>query len=242
MTQLTLIHGFTQDSRVWEETVALLPSDWEISTIDLPGHGRKADQRPSDPTQFLTQVQESVPPGSTADRRILCGYSMGGRVALNLAADSPGRWTDLVIVSSGAGISNTEDRFNRQQADESLATRLLDEGWMQEFAAHWDSLPIWTGDPQQVRQARIEMLLDQAADGLAAALRSFGQGIAPVFMGFGPGEIPTLTVLRGERDTAYIDPSEHLAMLAGTAPTVVTGGHSLPLENPAALAEALVDL
>jgi len=238
MVNLTLIHGFTQDASVWQETVSSLPRDWQITTLDLPGHGSNGQLKTSNPLQFLDQTEALVPASEPADDNILCGYSMGGRVALQLAARSQERWTNVVVVSSGAGISDRSARRNRKQADELIASQ-LDRGSIKEFAAHWDGLDLWEGDPEQARAARRAMILRQNTAGLAAALRSFGQGIAPVFAGFASATGPNLTVIRGERDTAYTAATAGLARLGATAPTVIPGGHSLPLESPDHLARLI---
>jgi len=238
MVNLTLIHGFTQDSTVWDRVIASLPSDWTVDSIDLPGHGQRGDMRPTGPNEFLAQTGSFLEPLTGSERRILCGYSMGGRVALQLALLFPQRWTDIVVVSSGPGITDPYAREVRVQADE-LAAQQLDEGWIEEFAARWDSLPLWEGDPDHVRDDRRAMILRQDPSGLAAALRGFGQGSAPAFGGFGPGTAPGLTVIRGERDIAYVDATERLATLGTSAPVVIPGGHSLPLESPGALAGVL---
>ena len=242
MVHIDLIHGFTQDSRVWDRVLEALPSDWSVRPIDLPGHGSNGDMRPRTPDEFLRLTSELLEGNPEADRRVLCGYSMGGRVALTLSAATPEQWTDLVVVSAGVGINGVSERAARREADEFLATRYLDEGWIEEFASHWDSLSIWDGDPQDVKQARLAMLLQQDPEGLAAALRSFGQGVSPPFDGFGPGGEPSLSVIRGERDSSYNIPTEQLAMLAGTSPKVVAGSHSLLLENPGAIAEVISGL
>jgi 2-succinyl-6-hydroxy-2,4-cyclohexadiene-1-carboxylate synthase len=241
MVDLTLIHGFTQDSSVWERTRQNLPEDWAVTAVDLPGHGIFGKQRPQSPEEFLEQVGAILPSETDADRRVLCGYSMGARVALQLAAAEPERWTHLVVISSGAGMTDTLAREERRQSDEALAAS-LEEGWLEEFASHWDSLSIWEGDPAEVSAQRAEMILKQDPVGLACALRSFGQGVAPVFSGFASGDEPKLTVVRGERDTTYVRPTEELAMLGASSPMTIAGGHSLLIENPAAVAGVLRSL
>ncbi len=239
MVNLTLIHGFTQDSGVWAEVESHLPTDWAVTAIDLPGHGRNRQSRPSSQSEFLAMTRESLGEERSDALNVLCGYSMGARVALALAAAEPDRWDNLVVISSGGGIYSEDARLNRREADEGIAHKYLDEGWLEEFASYWDSLPIWSGDPEHVGRSRIRMLLNQDPAGLASALRAFGQGATTPFNGFESGVEPTVTVIRGERDAAYVEPTRHLATLTSGSPVVIPGGHSLVLENPRALADAL---
>ncbi len=241
MVNLTLIHGFTQDSTVWARVSKSLPSDWLVDSIDLPGHGQRNHLRPATPTEFLAQTESFLKPPTDAQRRILCGYSMGGRVALQLTQLFPQRWTDIVVVSSGRGITDPYEREARLQTDE-LTAQQLDEGWIEEFAAGWDALPLWEGDPSQVRADRRSMILGQTASGLASALRSFGQGSAPTFEGFASVPHPRLIVIRGARDLAYANAADDLARLGGAPPVIIPGGHSLPLESPDPLAGAIASI
>ena len=239
MVSLTLIHGFTQDSGVWTEVESQLPTDWAVMAIDLPGHGRNRQLVASSQSEFLAMTRETLKERNPDVVNVLCGYSMGARVALALAAAEPDRWDHVVAISSGGGIYSEEARNSRREADEGIANKYLDEGWLEEFASYWDSLPIWAGDPQHVGESRIQMLLKQDPAGLASALRSFGQGAATPFSGFEHGDEPVVTVIRGERDAAYVEPAQRLAMLTSGSPVVIPGGHSLVLENPRALADAL---
>ena len=70
----------------------------------------------------------------------LLGYSLGGRVALQLALDHPGRIRRLVLVSSGPGIADPAERERRRQRDERLA-QILDEDGISPFTAWWESSP-----------------------------------------------------------------------------------------------------
>ena len=54
----------------------------------------------------------------------LCGYSMGGRLALHVALAAPERIGRLVLVSATAGIEDEADRARRRAADERLAAEI----------------------------------------------------------------------------------------------------------------------
>ncbi len=87
---------------------------------------------------------------------------------------------------------------------------------------------------------RLADQLRNAPTGRAAALRGIGAGaMTPVWDRLHELTMP-VTVLAGERDARYCALGARLAeALPRGELRLVAGGHTLPLENPAAVAEAL---
>ncbi|HEX4422311.1 MAG TPA: alpha/beta fold hydrolase [Kofleriaceae bacterium] len=95
------IHGFGGDKETWLFTAALTPRARGMVGIDLPGHGR-SDDVPEARASIRHHAEAVV---RTLDqlglaRVIVCGNSMGGGVALRLAASWPERVAGLVLVDS----------------------------------------------------------------------------------------------------------------------------------------------
>ncbi len=95
------IHGFGGDKETWLLMSALVARSRGIVLIDLPGHGRSDD---------VPEARASIRHHAEAvlrtldhvgiERAIICGNSMGGGVALRLAASWPDRVAGLVLVAS----------------------------------------------------------------------------------------------------------------------------------------------
>jgi pimeloyl-[acyl-carrier protein] methyl ester esterase len=82
---LVLLHGWGLNVRVWDGLVAALCDRFRIITVDLPGHGRSGwlpDR--SSLAQQAEQVHETVV--TIAAEYFLLGWSLGGQIALQLAA------------------------------------------------------------------------------------------------------------------------------------------------------------
>ncbi len=95
------IHGFGGDKETWLMMAALLPRRRGTVLIDLPGHGRSAQVAESDATiRKHAEAVLRVLDREGIDRAVICGNSMGGGVALRLAASWPGRVAGLVLVAS----------------------------------------------------------------------------------------------------------------------------------------------
>jgi 2-succinyl-6-hydroxy-2,4-cyclohexadiene-1-carboxylate synthase len=172
-------------------------------------------------------------------RFVLCGYSLGGRVALHVALAAPERVSRLVLVSSTAGIADAQERLARVQADEALAEDLEQRPFV-EFMDRWQAQPVFAGDPPQVHHAmRAEQQRNDPL-ALAAVLRGIGTGaMTPLWDRLGELTMP-VTVLVGERDGKFHAPGRRMVELLPHGEfAIVPGGHRLPLENPRAVVDAL---
>ncbi len=171
----------------------------------------------------------------------LAGYSMGGRVALQLALARPERVSALLLVSSTAGIEDPAHRAQRRATDDARARELERDG-PGAFAARWVELPLWDGDPAVVREQQRRELEAGDVAGLAAALRGLSPGAVPAVWHRLPTLRPPLTVLVGGRDARYRALGRRLVAEAPdpAREIVVAGaGHGLLREAPAAVAAAL---
>lgn len=84
---LVLLHGWGLNVRVWDGLVGQLSDRFRMVTVDLPGHGRSGwlpDR--SSLEQQAAQVRETV--AAIAAEYFLLGWSLGGQIALQLAAGS----------------------------------------------------------------------------------------------------------------------------------------------------------
>ena len=203
---------------------------------DLRGHGRAAAVRPISFTACVEDVAALAP-----ERFVLCGYSLGGRIALHVALALGERVSKLVLVSAGAGIENDGERAERRAVDGALASRIERAG-IEEFIDYWSEQPLFAGDPEHVQAEVSAEARRNTPDGLAAALRGIGQGLMPpLWDRLGELEMP-VAALAGERDRRYVALAERLAQeLPGGRAVVVPGaGHRLALESPDAVAAAIV--
>lgn len=95
------IHGFGGDKETWLMMSTLLPRSRGVSLIDLPGHGASTDVPESEASiRHHAEAVLRVMDQAGVDRAIVCGNSMGGGVALRLAASYPDRVAGLVLVAS----------------------------------------------------------------------------------------------------------------------------------------------
>lgn len=232
---LVLLHGFGGTRRAWDGVIASLDRErYRPLALDLPGHG--AARGDDAPITFAACVDAVL--AASPERFALCGYSMGGRVALHVALAAPERLTHLVLVSTSAGLEDDGERAARRSADRRLADE-LERGPYEQFVERWRSQPLFAGDPPAVNELAREDQRRNDPHALARALRGLGTGeMAPLWVRLAQLTIPS-TIVVGERDVKFRKLGARMAeMLPHSRLVVLAGGHALQLENPSGVAES----
>lgn len=102
---LLLIHGLTASHAVWEPTIAEFSGTWRVIAPDLPGHGES--DKPDAPytIDFFAGVVRSLMRELDVHEAVVAGSSLGGQVALELAAWYPTFTRALVLAAPAVGYS-----------------------------------------------------------------------------------------------------------------------------------------
>jgi 2-succinyl-6-hydroxy-2,4-cyclohexadiene-1-carboxylate synthase len=178
------------------------------------------------------------------ERTHLVGYSMGGRLALHVAARKPERLLSLLTIGAHAGLEE-DARVGRQLGDEALAQRIENDG-LEPFVKYWSALPLFAGlerrGPAFVAQLRAERMNNTVA-GLACSLRGMGAGtMQPVWDDLAHLTVPS-TFVAGQLDHGYVASARRLAATVpnGRVEIVLRSGHAVHQERPEAFARVLAN-
>ena len=235
-TTVVLLHGFAGTGRAWDPVVERLdPERYTPLAPDLRGHGSARDARPVSFAACVADVLAAAP-----ERFVLCGYSMGGRIAQHVALAAPDRVERLVLVATTAGIADDDERAARRADDERLAAFACG-ATIEQFADRWSAQPLFAGTPAAAARMWREDLERNDPRALAAALRGMGTGaMEPLWDRLGALPMPA-TVLVGAEDPKFVALGERLASALPAAELVVVegAGHGLPREAPDAVVAAL---
>jgi 2-succinyl-6-hydroxy-2,4-cyclohexadiene-1-carboxylate synthase len=243
-TPVTLLHGFTQSVRSWHEVIAGMPAGYQWVLPDLRGHG-DTRVRPGAPhtMETCTADLEMLWDHLGISRTHLVGYSMGGRLALHVAATRPQRILSLLTIGAHAGLEE-DAREGRRRGDEALAQRIEKDG-LEAFVNYWSSLPMFAGlerrGPSFVAQVRTERMNNHFA-GLAESLRGMGAGaMRPVWDELTRVTCPC-TFVAGQLDHGYVASARRLAATVpdGRVVVVQRAGHTVHQERPEAFARLLL--
>ncbi|HAV11926.1 MAG TPA: hypothetical protein DCX06_00310 [Opitutae bacterium] len=225
------LHGFTGCGADFAPLAETCVGKWNCP--DLPGHG-KASNIDCSVESTLSYLRSYCQKHSTP--RVLVGYSMGARAALNLIIQDSNHWRGLIVLSPNPGIEDPMSKEARIVSDAHLAERIESHG-IEAFMNDWQSLPIIQSQ-QNIRKSWLQNMnenrLRHTANGLSNSLRNFGQGVCPnLWPQLGNLQLPVLCIT-GENDTKYCQISQRMCAILpnGRHEIIDDAGHMPHLENP----------
>jgi len=224
--QVSFIPGFTQTAGSWKPITDILDPPLSCVRVDVPATG-----------DF---VQTSAAIGETAGKGVYVGYSMGGRLGLQLALMRPDLVEGLILISTTAGIGDHAERRRRYLDDLALADR-IEAGGRETFLDGWLSRPLFEGiDVVNARRHRLP-----TASAIASQLRRLGQGVQPpLWNRLSELNMPVVLVV-GERDPRYVGIATEMLSQIGmnaTIEIVPDCSHAVHLEWPGAVATLVLEL
>jgi 2-succinyl-6-hydroxy-2,4-cyclohexadiene-1-carboxylate synthase len=225
---VVFVPGFMQPGAAWAPVAESLPERYPSVLLDHASHTYKGR------LEEIAEVGEGT---------VLCGYSLGGRLALHAALRDPRHFTGLVTVSTSAGIEAPAIRAARAQADAKLAAWMETQP-IEEIVGVWERQPLFADQAEALVEAQRPGRLAQDPRGLALLLRTAGQGaLEPVWHQLGTLELPLLAIA-GALDRPYSEAARRMASAAprGRAEIVENAGHACHLQRPEAVATLLLEL
>lgn len=92
---LVLLHGWGANATVWNEMATQLTPHFRVHGVALPGHDASSACLPYTLDAVSDALAAALPP-----RVIVCGWSLGGQMALNWALRKPGQIERLVLIAT----------------------------------------------------------------------------------------------------------------------------------------------
>ncbi len=101
---LVLIHGWGMHGGIWDNVVPQLGQHFRVHCVDLPGHGMSAPQG-----DFSLEALVTILSAEFDEPLNVCGWSLGGQVALRWAQHAPQQVRRLVLVASTPCFAERDD-------------------------------------------------------------------------------------------------------------------------------------
>jgi len=107
---VVLIHGFLENSTMWNELIPEISKRNRVITLDLLGHGKSDCLGYVHSMELFAETIEAILKQLKIRKCILIGHSLGGYIALAFAAKNPQKVKGLCLMNS----SSNEDAKERK--------------------------------------------------------------------------------------------------------------------------------
>lgn len=115
-----LLHGFGEDSHIWDHQITFLQDKFRLIVPQLPGTGTL--QPPADELTLASSIDQmamaikALLDDAGVERPVVLGHSMGGYIALALAEKHPSWLAGLGLVHSTAFADSEEKKASREKS------------------------------------------------------------------------------------------------------------------------------
>ncbi|GAB4079219.1 3-oxoadipate enol-lactonase [Modestobacter muralis] len=232
---LLLSNSLGSDLSMWDPQVPALTERFRVVRYDTRGHGRSPSSRGDVTMDDLADDVVALLDRLGVAQAHVAGVSIGGMTGLRLAVREPQRVLTLAVLCSSAHTGNAASWEDRARTVRAEGTAAIAEP----VVSRWLTPPYAADHPDLVArlQAMVTAADDEGYAGCCAAIAQMDQ--RPDLHRIGA---PTL-VVSGAEDQAV--PPEHQRLIADGVPdarllTLSPAAHLANLEQPAAVAEALI--
>lgn len=226
---VVLVHGAGTDHTVWQlQSRAFAHRDFNVLSLDLPGHGRSSDPAQATIAAYA-DVVASLLDEVDVDEAHIVGHSMGAFIGIELAARYPKKARSLALFGVSERMPVHPDLLAAARANDHLAFDLI-ASWSHSMTSHKGGHPtpgMWmTGSTVRLlARSRPGVLHNDltACNEYGTALDRATEIVAPTL------------VLMGEHD--LMTRPSGAAILAGAISNVTTviipdAGHMVMVERP----------
>lgn len=245
--KLILIHGAGDNLGMWYNQVPAFFKSYEVITYDIRGAG-KTDS-PSgeysiplfveDLEGLITAMKRQTTVSLDDDdlealKRLkqgsyFLGYSLGGRIAIELAINRPELVKALILVNSAMGLTPPSPEFAERRKAMLELLEKKDIKKVAEMMTISAFSPDFKSKNPKVFDQYMKVKLQSKADGWARIMRVLGAPSAPPDLS--KVTCPTLIVI-GEFDAGAEQGRQAQKLIAGSKLVTLPTGHAAPIEAP----------
>lgn len=169
---IIFIHGFPLNKSMWDLQVEALKDDYRVITYDVRGHGGSAGNGNFSMDVFgndLIDLMDRLEVGTAT----LCGFSMGGYIALNAIGKYPHSFNALVLADTQCKADTPEGRERRMEAIESIRKNGIEQ-YADESVKNLFAPESVNAKPAEVAAVK-KMITDTAENSLGNTLRALSE-------------------------------------------------------------------
>lgn len=224
---VVLVHSLGLDMRLWDPQVPALSEAHRVVRLDLRGHG--SSDCPPGPysVERLSRDVLAVADGAGVDRFHLCGQSLGGQVALWLAAHHPDRLRSVIYCNTAPKIGDKAMWEARVAAVREGGLASIRDAWLERVFS-----PSTARERPELLEAVGETFVRTDPEGYTGCCRAIAD--ADLWPLVGRHDLPSLIIAGAEDPVIPPDESRRLHQrIPGSRLVVLEGAaHVSNVERP----------
>jgi 3-oxoadipate enol-lactonase len=124
---IILIHGFPLNKAMWNKQIEILKKNYRVIAYDIRGHGNSEGGDSDFSIELFVNDLLILMNALKIDKTILCGFSMGGYIALKAIEDHPERFNALLLSDTNCTDDIPEAKEKRMKAIERIKDKGLEQ-------------------------------------------------------------------------------------------------------------------
>lgn len=225
------LHGFPFDKTMWQIQIDFLRATHRLIACDIRGFGKSTDERSPLSMNLFGEDLIAFMDHLSIDKAIICGFSMGGFIALNAQKRYPDRFTAMILCDTQCIADTVELKKKRHEIIEEIAlfgSAAFNEGFIQK-AFHRDSFITRKAIVAQLRGVVFSNSDNIISQGLLALA-----GRSETCSTLHDIDVPTLIICGSEDQVTRLSESEfmHAHIKGSTLHIIEKAGHVSNLEEP----------
>ena len=237
---LVLIHGAGDNLNMWYHQLPVFSKSYRVITCDVRGSGETERPKGEYTIPLFAEDVYQLMKAIEVEEACFLGYSLGGRIALELALNHPELIKALVLANSSVGLA--------PPSPEALEWRratleLLDKGDMKEFAEAMATRafsPDFKSRYPAEFEKYVKVKMQNKPDGIARLMGSLSALSAPPDLS--KVKCPVLLIV-GENDLSMgVEQGKRAnEAIAGSKMVVLPTGHAAAIEAPEQFNSAVLE-
>lgn len=226
---IVFIHGFPFDQTLWDDVIDEFKDDYYCISYDIRGFGTSEINTAQFTMESYVEDLERIVLGLKLNKPIICGFSMGGYIALR--ANERGNYKALILANTATNSDDNKAKLKRSAGIADIDAKGV-EPFVDGFFSAAFSEDFIKREPLRIKKLK-EKIMTFNPIGIKAALLAMmsrtdtTQGLAEI-------EIPVLFIT-SENDKVI--PNKTMKQMASktknaTLVTLDDSGHVSMIENP----------
>lgn len=124
---IIFIHGFPLNKSMWNRQIEALKEKNRVIAYDIRGFGNSDAGKDDFSIELFVSDLLGLMDALNLDKAMLCGFSMGGYIALNAIQNHPERFNALILCDTNCKADKPEAKEKRMKSIENIKEKGLEQ-------------------------------------------------------------------------------------------------------------------